>query len=283
MNDNIEELIKSIDETKIFLGDIILTNTKTKKQLIIKHTIETTKTLLDLPNEILNIIGGYVKKYRYQDKLKYYEDKYYLNDNYYTKIIQYTYKLDKIKYEFIDEDDEDNNDIDEDDENNFINYNSIINDYNPNKIYYDDITPYSYYKEYTTNLYFILKKGDNNKKIINNFEKRNIKRINKKYYNRSGGGFDIKELVRKIEINNDENDMINDDNFFNYEKIYIKIFGENEDFNNIKIEKDKEYIKNNFQYMDGYSHRNLYKIFKKEYNLKFKELLKKKIKKEKEN
>ncbi len=262
--DNIEELIKSIDETKIFLGDIILTNTKTKKQLIIKankpeELIIKKTTLLDLPNDVLNIIGGYVKKYRYQDKLKYYEDKYYLNDNYYAQTFEYIYKLDKKKFKFIDEDDEVNEVKKEANKVDYTYY-EFNNDTSKDMYYHS--------KQFNTTIDFILKKGDNNKEFINNVEKENIERINENLcYD-----LNIIKLVQKK-----EGKPLNIKNRYKYKDVYIENFGEtDEEFNNLKNEYDITFKEINDSHGERYTHKQIDEIYL-EYNLKFRELFKKKI------
>ena len=265
--DNIGELIKQIDETKIIIGDIILTNTQTKKQLIIKankqeELIIKKTTLLDLPNDVLNIIGEYVKKYRYQDKLKYYEDKYYLNDNYYAQTFEYIYKLDKKKFKFIDEEDEDNQVKKEANNIDYTYYE--FNDDTSKDMYYHS-------KQFNTTINFILKKGDNNKEFINNVEKENIERINEKLcYD-----LNIIKLVQKK-----EGKPLNIKNRYKYKYLYIENFGEtDEEFNNLKNEYDITFKEIDDSHGERYTYKQIEEI-DLQYNLKFRELFKKRIIKE---
>ena len=69
--ESVEALIERVDGEVIPIGDIVLTNTITKKQIIIKNTpkniVEVKKpiSILDLPNEVMDVILNFANQKEY--------------------------------------------------------------------------------------------------------------------------------------------------------------------------------------------------------------------------
>ena len=104
--ESVEALIERVDGEVIPIGDIVLTNTITKKQIIIKNTpkniVEVKKpiSILDLPNEVMDVILNFANQKEYliktflnENKIIYDENgsSYFIPNNYFTRDEDDTY------------------------------------------------------------------------------------------------------------------------------------------------------------------------------------------------